>query len=175
MISLFHTVTLPVNPAAVRTLVFPVQPMSATRTLALDCTAWAADEGVTVVSVQILHDSTLGIFNITTDGSVVKFQASGGTPGTVILAILLTLSNGDIEPVYASLPIIAPAQLPPGSIVSGFAGSNALLFNGQPLLFNGTVMTFNGGAQPVAANNALLFNGQPMTFNGQPLTFGAAK
>ena len=143
MAGIFHTVTLPVNPGAIRNLAWPAQDPGTARTLILDCAAWVADAGTAIASVQVQRDPSLLVSGITTDGSVVRLKVSGGVAGTgTVIGFTLTLADGDVEDVTVLLPIAPLSPAPAlGAITMGDTGAAALLLGGQILTLGGMPLT----------------------------------
>lgn len=107
----FHTISLPLIPAAWRMLSWPSQYEQTVRTCELDCTKWLADAGTTITLAHAFCDANLTLGAVTYDAATVQVVISGGVAGTVsTVMIYLALASGNVEEIGVRVPIM-PVRL----------------------------------------------------------------
>lgn len=106
----FDAVSLPTHPAAPRNLFWPAKDPGSVRAYALDCTAWLADVGTTILLAVVTADASLEAGSVECDGRIVRLRVWGGVAGTQpVVALSLLLVNGCRENVSVAVPVQAIA------------------------------------------------------------------
>ncbi len=106
MLSRFHAVSLPVRPSAPRNLAWPAKDAGSVRAYALDCTAWLADAGTTILLAIVKIDLSLQADSVECDGKIIRLRLWGGVAGNQpVVVFSLRLVNGCRENVSVSVPV----------------------------------------------------------------------
>ncbi len=118
-----RTITLPVNPGAALPA-FPQHDVQDVLDYTVDCTAWLADGGFTLTSVDMFRsaDASLSVTPASIVGTTLaSVKISGGTPGTTAqIGFRLHLSSNDTVVFVFSLPVVdqGSALSPVGSYLT---------------------------------------------------------
>lgn len=109
-------VILPIDPDAPwDAFAWPTKSPGDIQDYVLECTAWLADAGATLLNVTVSASSDLQGSAVLFSGGTIGLKLSGGTPnGSSTVGFVLTLSGGKVLNVVVALPI--SAGIPPGLV-----------------------------------------------------------